>query len=320
MFGKVGARVLVLAVVALLLLYGLSEWFGVSGKQRTFRAHVLQLDTAAVTAVRYEPRRSKGGEIRLARSGTEWTVAQGERTFPADARAVGTMLGHFALLRSERMAGSLDAVKEKRGLADSLAVPVTFTLADGSEKQLLVGQGSTASGHEISYVNVPGEEEVYAVEGLLDNKIDVAVAMWRPRSIVKGDPDAWQKLTFTFPGDSSYTLQRVEGQWLVDSLPGDSARINNFLKSLARSTAHDFADSADVSLLTTPAYLLEIQDRSLPTPILVKVFPWQQGYVATSTVNPGNVMRFDAYRELPRMFRPRVNWLAQPPPAATPAG
>jgi hypothetical protein len=306
MFGKLSPRILLVVVAALALIYALSNMFSLRSKERSFKEYVLQLDTSAVTSVSFTPRKMKGKEIRLDRSGVDWTVTSDEKTHPGDPQSIRTMLGNFVALRSQRLVGAKDAVEDREELNDSLAVPISFTLRDGTKHELLIGKSAySEAGQPVTYVNVPGESEVYAVGSLLLNQLDQPLSNWRPRALVKGDPASWQRLTFSFPGDSSYVLERNGSAWLVDSVPGDSSKIENFLKSLARSQAHDVADSVDVTTLQ-PTYRLVIQDRSRPEGIQVLAYPWQQGYVATSTINPGSVLSFDPMRELPRMFRPRT--------------
>ena len=314
MFGKRGTRTLLIVLAALPVIYFLSSVRSTRARERSFKEYVMQLDTAMVKRVEFQPRRTKPDPMQLDRTGTDWTVTHKGITARADNGTVRSLLEKFVAMRTVRVSGMMDKMKDGAELNDSLAIPITFTLDDGTTQELLVGRNSNSpDGRDFwTQVNIPGEKEIYAVSAVLTGQLDQEMSAWRVRTLVKGDPTSWQRLSFTYPADSGYVLQRNGAEWLVDEMPADSAKVNKYLKSLALSRVQQFADTVNVSSLA-PMHQLRIDDSASPEPIVVQVYAWGNGYVVTSTLNPGGVMHFDAFREMPRLFRPRHAWFVTGP-------
>ena len=176
--------------------------------------------------------------------------------------------------------------------------------------RLDVGRSTFAPGESgaWTYVNVPGETEVFATPGTLQMEADRILDEWRPHHLVRGDTAGIYRLTYTFPADTGYVMELGPQGWTIDGEFADQYRLKRYLESLVLSKAMRFADGADVTG-RTPEYRLVIEDRDRAEPIVIEVFPWQGTHVVTSTQNPGTLLEFDAFRELPRMFREKSAFL-----------
>lgn len=317
MFNKLGTRTLLIVAAVLGLVWFLADRYGAGSQQRTFRSEILRLDTTAVSRIRIVSRVTDHEPVVLERSGAqEWKVTYAGTEHRGSHTTIQRLLNELRSLDADRMIGRMDAVKDKYELADSLATVITFTMG-GKEHALAFGKRVQAENGPFTYVNVPGEAEVYAIAGSVGGELDSKPDHWRPRELMTGNPANWQRITFTYPADSGYVLERNGAEWLVDSMPADSGKVNNYLKSIALSKAQSFADSVDVSTIT-PAYVMKVEDGSRPEPVLVQAYPYGYAFVITSTLNPGSVLFFDPQREMPRMFRPRHRWFPDPPPPSAP--
>ncbi len=320
MFNKLGTRTLLIVAVVLGLAWFLADRFSEGSQQRTFRSEILRLDTAAVTRIRIVPRGAHRGEIVMDRKGPQqWVITFDGAEHPASHTEIQKLLTEMRALDADRMVGRLSAVEERYELADSLSTRITFT-DGGVERSLIMGKRVQANNGPFTYVTVPGEEEVYAIPGNIGSAADARPDLWRPRELITGDHNDWQRITFTYPADSGYVLERDGPGWLVDSMPADSGKVNSFLKSLTFCKAQSFADTVDVSQ-RVPAYSVTIEalpehrrDSTRPEPIIVQAYELGFTFVITSNLHPGNVMYFDPQREMPRLFRPRHKWFVEEAP------
>ena len=306
MFNKVGTKALLLVVVVLAGLYLLADRYSLRAKDRTFREYVVQVDTTTVVSFSLHPRRAGGDELRFERTPAGWTVQHGDTLRPADDELVRTFLGPFTGLRAKRMVGGIKLVGERHELTDSLRNRAEFRLVNGDPVQLDIGRSTFAPGEEgaWTFVHVPGEKDVFATPGTLQMLADRILNEWRPHHLVRGDTVGFRRLTYTFPSDTGYVMELGPEGWTIDGKAADQYRLGRYLESLSGAQAMHFADDADITGLS-PAYRLEIDDVDRTDPIVVEVFPWRDGFVVTSSLNPGSVMAFDAEREVPRLFRPR---------------
>ena len=313
MFNKLGTRTLLIVAVVLGLIWFLADRFSAGSQQRTFRSELLRLDTATVTRISILPRNTGHKEILLERKGAqEWVVRFDGVEHRGSHQTIQHLLSELQKVDADRMIGRLDAVKDRYELSDSLSTRVVFT-DGGGDHAIVFGKRVQADNGPFTYVSIPGEEKVYAVAGNIGASTDTKPEYWRPRELVVGNPVNWQRVTFIYPADSGYVLERNGAEWLVDSMPADSSKVNNYLKSIALSKAQSFVDSVDVSTLQA-AYMMKVEDSTRPDPIVVQAYGWGYGFVVTTTLNPGSVMFFDPQREMPRMFRPRHKWFQEAPP------
>ncbi|MCB0809221.1 MAG: DUF4340 domain-containing protein [Flavobacteriales bacterium] len=311
MFNKVGTKALLLVLVVLAGLYLLADRYSLRSQDRTFRQYVVQVDTGAVVGLTLHPRSMEGEPLHLSRTEEGWSVTGPEgRAYRADAALVHGILGQVAMLPAERMIGGILLVGERHELTDSLRNRAVFHLVDGDSVVLDIGRSTFAPSGTGSwtYVHVPGEKDVFATPGTLQMEADRALTDWRPTQLVRGEATDLVRLTFTFPGDTGYVMERRGQDWLIDGQPCDGGRVERFVESLVRSKARGFQDDADVTGVQ-PSHRLTVVDTTRSTPIVVTVYPWNGGFVVTSTQNPGEVMTFDAFRELPRMFREKSAFL-----------
>ncbi|MCB9170207.1 MAG: DUF4340 domain-containing protein [Flavobacteriales bacterium] len=310
MWSKASTRALVIVVAVLAIIYGVSFIWSPRAKVRTFRDTVIALDTAAVTSFTLSPPTTGHQDLLFKRDGHTWTMTYDGQLYTVDRKKVQEFLGPFVQMRPKRMVGSLDQVRERYGFVDSVRTDVELTLVDGSKQHLNIGQNTFAPGQVgmWSYVNPEGDKDVFAVESTTSMLAKQAPDDWRPHVLVAGNATDIERLTFRYMSDSSYVLARDSSRWTLDGDPADQGKVDTYIASLVRAKARSFADTVDVAR-RMPTHQLEIIDRTRPGPIEVKVYPTVGGFVVTSSLNPGNVMRFDAARELPRMFHPRSYWV-----------
>ncbi len=315
MFNKARTKALLIVVIALALIWFIGDHFGMCSKERTFHDVVMTIDTADVRSFTISAQRHDRIPMRFYRDGPVWRLAAGGDTLRVERKAVQDVLGPLGDLRVKRLVGMMGLVKDRYELTDTLCERLTVELSNGETRELLVGKSTFSPKDTWSHVSIPGEKEVFAIDGKLSMATEMKVEDWRPRTVVKGDPKHWTKLHFTFPGND-YVMERINGAWTLDGGTADTARIGKYLASLANSDAHFIAKGASIEGAPVVGRL-EITDTSRPEPILVEVHPSPDGrFILHSSVNPENLLWFDAERELPRLFRPRDNWLV----GATPTG
>jgi len=162
-------KALFLAAVLLLLLFLIGDHFGFRTNSKEPPTYVMELDTAKIIRIAFEDRATTNNGFALKRRNDGW-----ERTDSADpgsgANALAKdLLIRFRSLKVKRDMGMIRLLGERYFLTDSTLCHVTFTENDDHIHALNLGSSTFAPGKVGSwtYVNVPGEREVYSVEGLL---------------------------------------------------------------------------------------------------------------------------------------------------------
>lgn len=311
MFGKLRTGVLVLLVAVLAAIWWWSGRTSPTAQQRTFKSRLLTFDTTGLQVFTVVPAPARHIPVQhFRRTAKGWQLQSGADSTLADDEAIRELLGILATMRTIRVVGRMEDVRDRYELGDSTADRLMLDGPDGRH-ELLVGH--TTEGEEpMTVVDLDADPEAYAVAGQLGVLVDRDFNGWVPKFLVRGDPARWQRLTFTFPGDTGYVLERHGDRWLLDGAATDPQRVERYLGSLARSRASALADPAD-TLTARPAFRLVVEDSTRKEPTVVMLFSLPDHFIARSTVNPRSIMLFDGHYEVPRMFRPRQAFLPGAP-------
>jgi len=162
-------KALLIAALAIVALFAIGHSFGYRTNSTEPRTYVIDLDTASVVSIHFEDRADAMNDFLLRRGTNGW-----DRTAPraldssATAQAIN-LLSRFELLKVKRDMGMILLLGERYFLTDSTLCRITFTDKENRSQALNLGSSTFAPGKVGSwtYVNVPGEREVYAIEGLL---------------------------------------------------------------------------------------------------------------------------------------------------------
>lgn len=310
MFGKLRTGHWLLILVVLGSIWWLTGRLSPSAKQRTFREMVMQLDTNSVRTFSVHPAPfKKYPTLVFSRSGEGWMLHMGQDSTLADDAPVHELLKSVSTMRVLRLAGERSVVGARHDLGDSTADMLSLD-ASGMRHELLVGSTAYGDGPE-TVVMQPGDKYAYAVAGRLGEIVDKTFGDWMPKYLVRGDPFAWKRLTFNFPGDSGYVMERHGDRWTINGQVTDSTRTWHYLESLARSKGLSVTDPRDTAL-AKPTFRLVVEDSTRAEPITVVVFALPDRFIVRSSLNPRSVMPFDGQHELPRMFRMPGAFMATP--------
>lgn len=308
MFGKLRTTHLLIVLALLMALWWISGQVSPRAQQRTFREQLIALDSNAVTSFTFTPAPFKHlPPLDFRRTGGGWRMFLGKDSSLADPVPIHHLLHSWSAMRTTSLAGRMADVAGKYDLDDSTADRLRIT-AGVEVHEFLVGR-HTAGEASMTLINVPGDEQVYAVDGLLGLYADYTYGEWLPKYLVTGDPKNWQRVVFNFPTDSGYVMERGPDGWRIDGVAADSTRIERFLGGLARARGQSVTDPAD-TLTAVPQFRLIVEDTTRTSPIVVVVYVSNGRFIVRSSLNPGTVMPFGGRDEIPRMFRPRTAFLA----------
>ncbi len=296
-------------VLALALIWWLGGRTPEVAEQRSFREHLVQVDTARLTSFTIIPAPTyKAPALHFQRDSAGWTVSAGGHVTRAFSRPLNTLLATLADVKPLRMAGHTSAIIERYGLSDSLAARVE--LSGPKNTVLRIGTSSSSaqpslSGSETTTAVMLGSDlNVYLIPGAFNKITDMNFDDWIPKPLVNGDPADWTLVTFVFPGSRSYSMERNGSGWTVNGQPGDIEKVEKYLWALSRYYGDALVDPAD-TLNAVLIYSMRVVDSSRKDPIILGIFDVGGRLIARSTLAPPwIVMPFDPKKELPRMFRP----------------
>jgi len=276
-----------------------STWGGSAPSSAAFQQQLLAVDTSTVQTVRIE--RPQSPPVQLERTADGWVVAPSDTatTYPVRPQSVDRLLDQVAGLQVRAVPTRQPSNHPRYGV-DSTGTQIALLGDDGtSVGELVVGRTrmrrpqsegnrnpmqrmQQGRGTPVTYVRTPDRPDVYSVEQSLRDITQRGVDDWRDGRLWAVDRASIQRIDFSFPGDSSFTMQRAApgdtasavgpSTWVSDGDTLSSSRVSRLLRTLATPEADGFVDEAPAAGMESTRYdiQLHLRDGSRRTLHLVR--------------------------------------------------
>ena len=141
----------------------------------------------------------------------------------------------------------------------------------------------------ISYLRLHGQKEVYGVTGFLSMSITEDVDSWRDRKVIYMNPAQWNKITYNYPADSSFSITKDSlNKWhFSNGSKTDSLGVAAIIGTMSQQNYGSFAYKFDTNSVK-PLCSLQLEGNGL-NPLIIKAYPADSAnkYIITSSMNPG---------------------------------
>ncbi len=285
--------------VGLLIIFGIVEWYQKSHTESTLNTKLVDIDTTKVTKVLIYPTAEKSAEISFLKEGKNWKVSKGKITAEPAQNMPQSLLSMLVDLKTQRLAS-----KDKKKWAEFKVTDSTATkvkVYEGSKLALdmyigkftyqrsnnpysgMYGGGGGISG--TTFIRLSDDDEIYAVEGFLTFSFNQGFNMFRNQSIARFDKPNVEKVTFKYPGDSSYTISLNDKKhWMIGNEMPDSTTVSNYLNALAYKGGSSFDDNFIPS--GAPLFEITIEGNNMKDVIIDGYQKANDDYIINSNLNP----------------------------------
>jgi len=282
----------------------------------TLKKTLVKFDTVQVAKIIITPKASEGGEFEFIKEKQGWKVKQGNITATPRSGAVSNILNDLLNLRPSSLVAVDKSKWPEYDLTDSLGIRVRAENRKGKLlADVMVGRfsykpvrnpygggygGGSIDG--ISYVRLHNENEIYAVDGFITFSFSGGFNEWRNKTIVHATKSDLTKITFTFPADSGYVLEKRDNKWYIGEMTADSARTSDYLSDICYADGEKFADG--FSPASQPVYKIDIEGNNLLS-ITIKCYRRDDGLlILNSSLNPDAWFESSADGLFGRIFKP----------------
>lgn len=241
------SKTLAAIFIVLFLLTAAIKWSSGPEASEVFRSQLVSVDTSQVTRIVIAP--PSGGPLTLEKDQQEWRISShaSEQSYPADASRVSGAISRLNAMNVTAVA-TRDPEKFTRYRVDSTGIQVS--LYNGEELLSSIYVGAPQSGGQQSfnnYVRLDREDAVYAVDGLLESTFGREFEEWREKTVWEVDRSNISQLSFSYPADSSFVIDRTEGErqknWVSGSDTLSYSSVSPILRHLSALRASGFVDS-----------------------------------------------------------------------------
>jgi hypothetical protein len=209
-------------------------------------------------------------------------VQQQSKSALAEPYEVKALLGTLSSVEAERVVSRKKEKWSDYEVGDSSA----FRLAVFGSIMVELAKwrvGRAAGG--ATYVRTEHDPEVYAVGADLHARLGRKFNDWRDKTFLHVNKNLVDKISFQYPADSGFVLEKKSGAWMIGSETADSLEVQNYLSRLQSKDLTRFIDG--YSPPGKPDVTLQIEGGALPH---TEVKAWKETgrrWVLASTAQPG---------------------------------
>jgi hypothetical protein len=240
MFKKLNIKYLFIIFIALFAIVLITKWIQSASGDRNFKDELIKVDTSKISAIVLTP--AKGIEIRIIRAGNQWSFTSKGKTFTADRQIMQSILMAFTELKADHIAGAGPEDYSRTGCSDSLVTRVKVEVNEKVKAEFWVGGFAFQYPQSfVLFVRMPDEAEVYAVKDIAPDVFKKTPDDLRNRVLTSIYKQDISKITFAYPGDSSFTLVRDKFKWKLNDVWTDSSKTENYMNLLSHINGSSFA-------------------------------------------------------------------------------
>ncbi|MCX6249173.1 MAG: DUF4340 domain-containing protein [Bacteroidetes bacterium] len=297
MFRKIDTKLLIILFAVLIVIVGIVLIYDHNKGERTFKSDLFTVDSAKVTAITIYPKGKDKSMIRLAKTGKSWEIKCNTKSYPADTNVIQNLLRTLSHVKPERVSGTDQSSWKELEITDSSSAHVVVEQGKQVTADFRLGKISFTQNNNMpdyggnrnisikSHIRVAGDDRVYVVNGYVSGMFGDQPSMYRNRNVFRINKSLLTKLTFIYPGDSSFILLKSGDKWLVNDQPADSAGVETWLNSVANTSNSEFADDAPPFPHFT--HILKMEGNSMPQIDVNGLFdPNLKRYLVRSSFNP----------------------------------
>lgn len=299
MFKRNSILVLLIALAVLLGVYFLIDYTG--SKDRTFKSKVMDFEPELVDRVAVNDPQT-GDFVEIIIEEDKCILLSGDKEYSGSLEAATNVLAMINTLPTESVAATSSKKWEEYKVDEEQALHIQLYEGKKLIGELFVGKfdfkqipaaqpGRQPQTRMTSYARVSGDDNVYAVNGLLRSNFQGGPTPFRNRTLFYTQDPGSDITGITISGASRQVKLEWNGDaWMVNGLPADSAKTDKYIRQLARLRSSTFMDEIDVSNMSPVATLL-VEGTSFD-PVTINAYPTSDtlvNFYMTSTINPGSV-------------------------------
>lgn len=284
MFNKISSKTLISIFIILLIIVLIFVYLDSEHGERTFKSQIVDIDTSSVTSILIYPKVNNHEQVKIFKDENQWKVfIENNKTAKVPSEKVKNLLGQLIELKANRVAAN-DESKWKEFQVDSSGIEVQIYEGNDKTLDLIIGKFAYQKPNSMTtFVRLKNEDGIYGVNGFLNFSFNHDPDYFRDNNIIKDYYSNWKKLTFNYPGDSSFVLEKAGKNWEINNAKTDSALTAKYLSSISNLSNQNIKDDINKDNLRKVKYHLTIESSSKG---VIEISAYQNNLIISSQ-NPG---------------------------------
>jgi Domain of unknown function (DUF4340) len=302
MFNKFSTKTLISLFVLLLLVVVIFIYVDSKHGERTFKTQLVDIDTSQVTSISLFPQATNHKEVKIYKEGKGWKVnLKDNKTADVPEEKVQSLLGELTSIKASRLAATGES-QWKNFKVDSEGTEIKVFQGSDNTLDIIIGKFEYERPRNMTtFVRLQDDKDVYGVNGFLSFEFNHDANYFRDNHVIDDYYSNWKKLTYTYPGDSSFVLEKKGKNWEINNKSTDSAATVVYLRSISNLTSENMDDNVTKNTLGKALYHLSIESSSKG---IIEVTAYQDGseLIINSSQNPDTYFNATANKLWEKIF------------------
>ena len=300
MFRKVSLKTILLLFAALLILVIITTLIDHKKGNRSFKNILVEFNADQIDKIEIYPKVMQGKKVELNKENDRWMLTEGGKKFNADLKMTGSLINELNGIRPASVASNKKERWNEYLVNDSLGTHVRLFSGNNLQADLYLGKFSFSGQSGKSYIRLAGENTTYSVDGFQASGFNRDTNGFKDKTVIHSSKEDWGKLTFSYPADSSFILEKHDDHWQVTGMDTDSAKVAGFLGTLSEVSHYKLSKNEPTG---SPLFSLTIEGTNLASPVEVKGYQQADQFLVSSSQNPGVYFEGDDLKG--KLFPPR---------------
>lgn len=299
MANKMKNKNLIIVLVLLIAIFVLVKIFHTLRMNNTMGRGLLEkIDTSKVTEIFLFPISENGNQIRFTKQANNWYAEKGKIKTEVDPNSLHSLLSEIINLKIDQLLSKGKDKWKDFHVDDSSSSKIKIYEGNKLKLEMRIGKfnyqppknqysqyyGGGISGN--TSVRIGNDNNVYAVSGYLLYTVSMPFNNWRNQNLIKLNKSEVTKLTFKYPADSSFVIEKKDTLWYIDNILLNKKNVESYLNKISLKTNSEFIDD---SLPTASAcYQLEVEGKNMTTLSLTATKKNDNEFILNSSQNPKN--------------------------------
>jgi hypothetical protein len=292
-----------LAIFSILLVLVIILFTKTDGyKERSFDKQIVSFNSNEINKIVIYPKVLQGERVEIEKDEDEWQIKAEKGTYKAAQNSIEGMLNSLSDLIAMSLASNSKERWESFEVNDSLSTRVQlFNEKEKKVADVHIGKFKFSQPQSMStYVRLEGKKETYRVNGFLSSMFNRQINDFRDKTLINDPTANWTRLIFDYPADSSFIINKEQGQWKIDGVIADQNEVSTYVNSIKNTNATSFHE--DIELPPIPKYRLTIERENLSS-VIIDVFNSDGEDIITGTEN--KEVLFTGQSIIERIFVPK---------------
>lgn len=302
MFNSFSNKKLIIVFAALLLIVAVMFIFDSNPNESTFKKNIVDINKSEVTSISIYPKVNNYKEVKLFKEGDKWKVTlSNNKTADVPQEKIDGLLRVLTQIKPKRVAAKRPS-KWKEFQVDTSGTQVKVFEDGDLTLDIVIGKYVFNQPRSLSsFVRLSDENDVYEVKGILSITFNQKPDYFRNFHLVFDNSSNWSKVTFTYPSDSSFVLEKLNNKWKIEGAETDSAKTVSYLNSLQTLTNSNFVDNPGKESLSKAFYTITVESKDKGA-IVISSFGKDKNAIIHSSMRPEVYFKAGSKVFLTRVF------------------